>query len=329
MIKDYLIMESVRYLFLAVVLGVFCGCSKDGGKDKDETLTIFHAGSLAVPFGEISELFEKENPGIEVLDEAAGSRHCARKISDLRRQCDVMGSADYKVVNNLLIPEHADFNIHFALNEMVVAFNNKSKMADEINSSNWHEILSKEGVNVGRADPDSDPCGYRTLMVYQLAEKHYGTDGLYQILKGKDKYIRPKETDILALLEAGEVDYTMIYLSIAVQHGLEYIALPDEINLKRNEFAELYSEATVEVSGKEPGQYITRKGEPMVYSVSIPKAAANRKAALMWVELLLSERGNEIMQANGQPVVTPAIVEGFDKLPEELKKYCLKAGVVQ
>ncbi len=313
-----------QIILVIAVMSCFFGCGKGDGDERDETLAIFHAGSLAIPFEQISDVFEKENPGIKVLAESAGSRHCARKISDLGRICDVMGSADYKVVSNLLMDDHAGFNIRFAVNEMVVAFNDKSKMGDMINAGNWYEVLHEEGVNVGRADPDSDPCGYRTLMVFQLAERFYKVDSLSESLKEKDTYIRPKETDILALLEAGEVDYTMIYLSIAVQHGLKYITLPDEINLKRSEFADLYSLASVRVSGKKPGEYITRIGEPMVYSVTLPKNAENRNAALLWLELLLSEKGNAIMKANGQPVIKPALVDGFENLPDVLKKYCVQ-----
>ena len=37
-------------------------------------------------------------------------------------------------------------------------------------------------VEVGRADPNTDPSGYRTLMAFQLAELHYGEVGLAQQL---------------------------------------------------------------------------------------------------------------------------------------------------
>ena len=59
-------------------------------------------------------------------------------------------------------------------------------------------------------------------------------EGLAEELRQKHggKYIRPKETDLLALLEAGEIDYLFIYRSVAGQHGLKMILLDDEINLK-------------------------------------------------------------------------------------------------
>ena len=159
------------------------------------------------------------------------------------------------------------------------------------------------------------------MMVFQLAEKHYGIPGLADGLRAKDRHIRPKETDLLALLEAGEIDYVFIYRSVAAQHGLKTVLLPDEINLKSQEFAALYDTAVVEESGKKPGETITRRGEPMVYSVTIPKNAPNRKAAEAWVGLLLSEKGRAIMETNGQRCLRPAIVDGGGRLPDSLKGF--------
>jgi len=287
-------------------------------------LVIFHAGSLSVPFRKITELFQERYPEITVKAEASGSRDCARKVCDLKRQCDVLGSADYKVVSNLLMPEYVDFNIRFATNEMAIAYTDKSRLKERIDSSNWYEILLASGVTFGRADANRDPCGYRTLMVMQLAERYYEVVGLAEQLSQKDgaKYIRPKETDLLALLEAGEIDYLFIYRSVAEQHHLKTIILPDKVNLKCEQMRELYQNAVVEVTGKKPGEFITRSGEPMVYSVTIVKNAVNRKAAEAWVELLLSPEGQEIMATCGQGLISPAKADGFENLPENLRQYC-------
>jgi molybdate/tungstate transport system substrate-binding protein len=311
--------------YTMVLLTVFCmmiGCENKNTSSAENELVIFHAGSLSVPLREISALFQKEHPDIIVKPEASGSRDAARKICDLGRKCDVFASADYKVVSELLMPDHANFNIRFALNEMVIAYTNNSRSSSEITAGNWYEILMKEKIAFGRSDPNHDPCGYRTLMVLQLAEKYYKVPGLARTLQENDRYIRPKETDLLALLEAGEIDYIFIYRSVAVQHELNMILLPDEINLKSSAFAKLYSTATVKLSGKTPDQFIIRKGEPMVYSVTIPKNTANPEAAQAWITLLLSSRGRAIMEKNGQPNMKLPQADGFYNLPNNLKSLC-------
>ncbi len=302
------------------------GSAEDRGRDKQE-LTIFHAGSLSVPFREISAIFQAEHPGVTVKAEAAGSRDCARKISDLDRRCDVLGSADYTVVTALLMPEHVDFNIRFALNEMVIAYTDESRLSDKITPENWVEILLSAGVAVGRSDPNRDPCGYRALMLFQLAEKYFRMPGLARKLAGKsgEKYIRPKETELLALLEAGEIDYAVIYRSLAEQHGLKSVLLPKEVNLGSPAFADFYRTATVSVTGKRPGEFVVKTGEPMVYSVTIPKDAPNREMAEAWVRLLLSPRGRAVMERNGQPCVTPAEADGLENVPASLRQFCKQA----
>ena len=291
-------------------------------------LVVFHAGSLSVPFAEISKAFEAKHPGVKVLAEAAGSRDTARKVSDLKRPCDVLGSADAEVIDELLIPDFADYNIMFARNEIVIAYTEKAGDAATITPDNWHEILLKKEIAFGRADPDRDPCGYRTVMVFQLAQKHYGIDGLSKALIDKHglKYMRPKETDLLALLESGEIDYLFIYYSVAAQHNLKYVKLPDEINLGRPALADAYSSASVQVTGKNPGEFTTMKGSPIVYGVTIPKGAPNPKAAEAWVAFLLSPEGAEILDATGQPPISPAESKQLDLLPEKLKASCVEAG---
>ncbi|MHC4075597.1 MAG: extracellular solute-binding protein [Planctomycetota bacterium] len=303
------------------LLSSLAGCKeKDANSAKNE-LIIFHAGSLSVPFREISAVFQKEYPSIIVKSEASGSRTAARKICDLGRECDVLASADYRVVANLLMPDYVNFNIRFALNEMVIAYTNKSRLSNNITGDNWHKILLKDEIAFGRSAPDLDPCGYRSLMVFQLAEKYYEIPGLAENLQKKGRYIRPKETDLLALLEAGEIDYLFIYRSVAAQHGLNMILLPDDINLKSPAFASLYKTATVKLSGKSPGQFITRRGEPMIYSVTIPKNAPNPKAAEAWIALLLSPKGQSIMKKNSQDCLRPPKADGFD-IPASLRLVC-------
>jgi len=289
-----------------------------------DELIVFHAGSLSVPFRELSALFASRRPGLRVKAEAAGSVDCARKITELGRPCDVFASADYRIVEDLLMPLHAAFDIRFASNQIGIAYTQSSRVASQINSENWHEVLLRPEVTFGRADPDSDPCGYRTMMVFQLAERHYGVTGLAPLLEAKHgaRFLRPKETDLLALLEAGEIDYLFIYRSVARQHGLQFISLPDEVNLGSVHMAGLYESARVWVQGGAPGESATRVGEAIVYSVTIPRNAPHQGLAEDYVALLLSSEGQEVMRRNGQDPIVPFRVAGRDSVPARLKALC-------
>lgn len=290
-----------------------------------QQLIIFHAGSLAVPFKKISEEFNMRHPDVKIIREASGSRACARKIIDLNRPCDILASADYTVINSLLIPEYADWNIKFAANEMVIAGRRDSREIALINKDNWYDVLLQKDVSFGRSDPNADPCGYRAVITIKLAEKFYKRPGLTDKMLAKDRrYIRPKEVDLLALLEVGELDYMFIYRSVALQHKLGIVMLPNEINLKKTQFHDLYKTASVRIAGNTPGTFITKFGEPIVYGVTIPKNTPNRELAMVFLTFLLdADKGGAILEKNGQTSVVPSPTDTFDTLPECLKTFAL------
>jgi len=310
-------------LVASVLVFSFCETclSKDMLKGK---LIIFHAGSLAIPFEELGREFNKLHPDVIIEREAAGSRECARKIADLKRPCDIMASADYSVIESLLIPEYASWLICFATNEMAIMYTDKSRFKDEINENNWHEILLRPDVEYGRADPDIDPCGYRTLLVLKLAEEYYNIPGLYDklIAKCPASNIRPKETDLINLLEAGEIDYLFIYRSVCEQHEMPFALMPEQVNLKTESNKDYYSKVSVEISGKKPGERIVKKGAPMIYGITIPDNAPNKDAAEAFASFVVSKKGLEIMGKNGQPPIIPPTVKGDKKaMPSKLKGY--------
>jgi molybdate/tungstate transport system substrate-binding protein len=325
-------MKNVNLSFIVLIVILFFSCTNQSVKvidnKKEDSITgklnIFHAGSLTVPMKIICDSFKSQYPNVEILTEACGSKQCARNISDLNKDCDIFISADYKVIDNMLIPKYATWNIPFASNEMTIVFNPDSKYSKEINKDNWFEIISRNDVVYGRSDPNSDPCGVRSVLTSKLAEKYYSKKGLADKILTKDnKYIRPKETDLLALLETNTVDYIFLYRSVAQQHKLEYVILPDEINLKKQELADLYATVSVEVDGKKPGEKIKEVGEPMVYGITIPTGVKNKKAADAFIDYFLSE-GMKIIEANGQPSVIPSMTKTYDNVPEQWKKFVLE-----
>jgi molybdate/tungstate transport system substrate-binding protein len=297
--------------------------SQEKGVKLSGDLIIFHAGSLSVPLKEVAAAFNRVHPDVKILMESAGSVASARKITDLNKSCDIMASSDYGVIDNMLIPKYADWNIKFVSNELSIVYQDKSHYSNQINAKNWFDILMKKDVAFARADPNADPCGYRTVMMLQLAEDFYQQPGLAKNIAEKDQnFIRPKEVDLLALLESESIDYIFLYRSVAIQHKLKYINLPDDINLKNPANEAKYSQASTEINGKEPGKKEVVKGEPMVYGVTMLRNAPNKPAAIAFLRFLLSmDEGMKIMEKNGQPSVIPMETGNFDKIPDELKPF--------
>ena len=311
-------MKRLLLIFLISVLAV-TGCRNDS---RARQIIIFHAGSLSVPFKRMADEYEKRNPGIRILREPAGSLVCARKITELKKPCDIIASADYIVIDELIVPEYALWSIKFATNEIVIAFQEKSKYASEIDSSNWMDILLRDDVTYARSDPDSDPCGYRSVLTFKLAEKYYKIDGLEAKLTSKNRdYIRPKEVDLVALVEANAVDYMFQYKSVAIQHNLKYIELPDIINLGRPSMRKVYNSVSLEVTGSTPDSKMTVVGDYINYSLSVLSNAVNKEDAVDFVSFLLSSDGMDIFRKSGQDPIVPFSTEQPEMIPEKLKKY--------
>jgi len=288
----------------------------------EKELIIFHAGSLSVPLKQISREYEKNNPGTKIFLESAGSLVCARKVTELKKPCDILASSDYFVIDELLIPDYTSWGIRFATNEIVIAFTEKSKYHKEITPVNWMEILQRNDVIYARSDPDADPCGYRTEFTFMLAEKYYKLQGLADKMKIKNKeYIRPKEVDLVALMESNVIDYMFQYKSVALQHHLKYIELPKDINLSDPTKGKIYSTVSTEVAGNKPGNRMKVTGDYINYSVTIIENAPQKEEAINFLAFMLSAEGQEIYRKNGQEPIIPFSTEQSDKLPPKLLRY--------
>ncbi len=317
------LLTFLAFLGFAFILS---SCSDKGKQESKNTLVVFHAGSLSLPVKEMIKGFEKENPSVNIANVADGSVMCARKIADLHKPCDVFLSADYKVIDQVLIPKYASWCIKFASNQMAIVYTDKSKYASEINSDNWYKILERPDVVCGRSNPNDDPCGYRALLALKLASIFYKDKNLYDSIvnnkKSESVLMRPMEVDLISLLQAGQIDYIFLYRSVAIQHGLKFVQLPPQVNLGDPKLEKYYSQVSVDIAGKTPGSFIEQKGAPMIYGLTIPKDSPNPELAQKFVEYILSkDGGSKIMEDNGQPSVVPSQTATYKELPEALKKY--------
>lgn len=319
MMHRFVITLAALLLVVPMLLAPSLAQAEPSGK-----LIIFHAGSLSVPFAEIEKNFEKMYPKVDVLRESGGSTKMARLVSEVGKPADIMASADYVVINKNLIPKFASWNVRFASNQMVLCYTDKSKFAGEINANNWTDILGRKGVVWGHSDPNLDPCGYRSLMVLQLAEKFYKKPGLYDALIANrpEKNVRPKSVELISLLQSGHMDYAWEYLSVAVQHGLKYVTLDKHLNLGDYTMTPYYSSARVKVTGKKPGTFIERVGKSITYGITKIDKAPNSEAADAFLAYLFAPDGGlKILKDMGQPPFEPVRTDkdGMAKLPKALK----------
>ncbi|MDQ8153779.1 MAG: extracellular solute-binding protein [Gemmatimonadota bacterium] len=285
-------------------------CGGSDARGAPATLVVFNAGSLARPLRAALDTFAARE-GVEVLQESAGSLETARKLTELGKVPDVIALADEDVFPQLLMPAFTSSYVRFAHNRMVLAYTARSQHAATITGDNWWDVLQRPGVETGRSDPQLDPNGYRTLLVLQLAERHYGRPGLAAALLQAmpARNVRPKEADLVGMLQAGEFDYIWSYESMARSIGLPFVRLPDAIDLSSPVDSAFYATASVRVRGKGTDS-VTFTGRPIVYALAVPTAAPHRAVAERFVRWLLSPSGRAVLRAQGLDALDAPSVAG-------------------
>jgi len=204
----------------------------------------------------------------------------------------------------------------------VIAYRPESAYSSIFREDNWLDILLKDDVIIGRADPDADPCGYRTVFAARLAEVYYGRHGLADSLLSKNTdYIRPKEVDLVALTQTGVIDYMFQYKSVAIQHGFKYLELPDAINLSSPQLKDQYSSVSYMIPGETPGERTEMRGDYISYSGTITDGAQQKELAVKYFSFLLSEEGMKIFIGSGQEPLIPVVTGNAAAVPAALQAY--------
>ena len=345
-------------MILVLALTLIIGCAAT------ETLTIYHAGSLAVPFKRLGEEFKATHPTVNVLRESGGSAKMINKAIAMEQAGenppDIIASADYTLIPSRLYEDgYADWYIAFARNKMVLCYRDGAPYADAIvnGSRTWYDILRNEAVSYGHSNPDDDPCGYRTLMVIQLAQKYYYDEAanfgltpdpiasdLYDALipgsehergraggisdsrpGGSEEVTRSKSVELIALLQSGDLDYAFEYRSVAVQHELNFIEFKDAINLSQAgeisttgiTYEDFYQEASIEIR-KEPGPPATYKTIKGKPIIYGITIPNNAQHQELAAEFIVFLLSKQ--ELDGQPCIVPALCDYPENLPAPIKE---------
>jgi len=306
-----------------------------------QRVIVYHAGSLTAALSQVEALFTQQT-GICVVDVAAGSVDAARRITAGQEPCDIYASADDKDIDLFLKPAgFADFNIAFARGAMVLAYTTSSRGAATIAAPgtafsppasipdvavDWHLQLTQPGVLIGGSNPFLDPSGYRSDMIFQLAEQRYRVPNLYDTLLGH--YTLTRASDALGT----QFDYQFTYEHSALAAynrapaTYRYLRLPDDIGLSNPEFNRTYDNAAVVMPGLHAarGASVVRvSGSRVTWGLTILKDAPNPGNAIRFLQTLFGSQGVALQTAVGPEPISPPRVSFDDwrDLPPALRPY--------
>jgi molybdate/tungstate transport system substrate-binding protein len=301
---------------------VLSSCKKSS---RDNTVSVLYAGSLATALENgLGAAFSKAT-GHAYKGEAQGSLGGARMIHDHLRSPDIFISADPTVNETVLMGDKNENLVSWfatmASSQLVLAYNPKSPFAEKFqaaaaNTIPWYGVLQIPGVRFGRGDPTTDPKGYRTLFLFDLAGKYYQKPEIPRLLGDplNPAQVFP-EIVLLARVETGQFDAGIFYKHEVVAHHLPFITFPPEINLGHPKFAELYAEATYKIPSG-----VQVQGAPIIFTITIPKTASHPAAAEAFVRFVLSSP--KLLEEFGFGTIEHQVGGDREQVPADLRGLC-------
>ena len=235
--------------------------SASSGGDLSGTLTVFAAASLTDVFGQIGDQLMAENPDLEVQFNFAGSSALATQITQ-GAPADVFASADEVQMAKVADADLAENPEVFATNPLMLVVPVDNPLGIHLPEGGGIPSLTEildHDVTMAVCAPEV-PCGAAAAKVLDAA--------------GMSAYPDTYEDDVRAVLtkvELGEVDAGLVYVSDVHAAGDKILAFG-------------FSESS---------QAINR------YPISVLVDSPNPAAARAFVDLVLSDDGQQILRGAG------------------------------
>ena len=254
-------------LFLLVLALGLVGCagSEEGQQDPERsTLTVLAASSLTDAFGELEGTFEQQNPGTDVKTSFGGSSELLAQLEQ-GAPADVFVSADEAKMNTAVEEDLVSEPQTFARNRPVV-------IVPKNNPAGIRELrdLAKPGTKLVLAQ-DGVPIAEYAKDVLANANAEYGENFEQQVLDN----IVSREANVRASanrVALGEADATFVYVTDVtsdIEDQVDVIEIPQNLNVIAT------------------------------YPIATVKASQNSDLAQKWVDLVLSDEGQGVLEKYG------------------------------
>lgn len=305
-------------------------------------LNVCHAGSVQAAFTVVEKKLTAQHPGLVLKDISGGSVALAARLAAGLQPCDVYASADYQTIDLLLKPLGlADYTIVFAKGRMVLAYLATDPKTEGIASAgdfrpptsipsaapDWYQVLLAPGTRLLSSHPFLDPSGYRTYMIFRLAQTYYNVPNLSNLLLEHLMISAAAGVDALNAPTLGR-DYNFQFIyehsAAAAARGnphYRYVTVPDRIDLSSTNNNGDYARASVIIPALGPPGKLASVSIPatrVAWGLTILKETRNLENATAFVNLLLGATGTAAFNDNGPTPIAPALVNPSDypRLPK-------------
>lgn len=265
--------KMIRGVWLALLLAAVtvlaaCGGDDSGGGQADGeqggTLTVLGASSLTDAFGELEGTFEEQNPGTDVQTSFAGSSELLAQIRQ-GAPADVFASADEANMDTAVEEGLVNEPETFARNRpvVIVPADNPAGIEDlqDLAQPDVQLVLAQDGVPIAEYAED----------VLANANTEYGEGFEQSVLDN----IVSREANVRAAanrVALGEADATFVYQSDVtddIRDRVQVIEIPENLNVLA------------------------------AYPIAILEGSQNPELARQWVDLVLSDEGQGVLEEYG------------------------------
>lgn len=250
------------FVVAIVLAGALTGVAATPAGAATKELVVFEAASLKDAFARLIPRFEKENAGVKVVTNPAGSQELRTQLEH-GAPADLFASADRKHMDALAAQGLVLAPSTFACNEPVVVI--RPALAASIKTLG--DLPRAEKIVVGTPEV---PIGNYTLQILSKAAARYGADFPKRVLArvvSRELNVR----QVLAKVVLGEADAAVVYRSdaLSARDKVQVVSIPAELNVVAE------------------------------YPIAVLKAAPQAELARRWIELVKSPEGVAALAAAG------------------------------
>ncbi len=326
----YALLIAVLFLIAGLSGGYYAG--SESAPHGTQGLNLI-AASLYAPYAS-QVLNATGEPGSVT---AMGSVAAARQVLLAPSHYAIFISVDPAVIEDLLVPQgQAQWYVAIAGDQMVIGVSRLSPAFSEIselNASLYRAILSGNTTAeqiylskilsivlsgkyaVGTSNPNTDPEGYRALMMLQLSGLWiYNNISAYQsrfysLNSTGLVYEVPQGSALFSYLDTGKISFDIaLYLSSAKEQKVPYVLLPYQVNLGSGNYSEFYSKAEVPITVQ--GKTVALHGAPIYICFTIPEGYKDKSLAASVALYMISPSGMEDLRRYGAEPLPQAILYG-------------------
>jgi molybdate/tungstate transport system substrate-binding protein len=291
LVPPYIATVAAAVALLAAVAGV------TGATESTMPLEVAYAGSMgSMMDGGVRPAIAK-SLGAEMRGRAQGSTGLANLIVAGSIRPDVFIAVTPGPMRIVLKAGKAERATPIASTRMVIAYSPRSQYAAALAKAGapgakaWWQILESPGLRFGRTDPNTDPQGLNVIFMMQLAARYYHRPDLVERILGP--LINPRqifqEPQVMARLQAGQLDASSAYATQPAALGLPFLSLPGEISLGSASMMHEYQQASFTLNG------MTHRPSPLVFYAAVLKDAPQPKLAERFVAWLQGPEAREIL----------------------------------